>query len=151
MDKLQKLTETLASIKSTSKNILENMLPIMDTISSPNCEIVEEIVYRTNIDAKKVTDYSQDIAISLIDDAETISFEIDKFVNAVVKGKQKIRDNIDQYPYLGDVWYGDTYDGLSGIDALLELLKELKNTLAQTNENWIIEKCVGELSPKIND
>lgn len=148
MEKLQKLTETLASIKKISKDILENMLPIMDSITNKNCEIIEEVVYRTKLDNKEVTEYVQDLTIEMIEDAECISKEIDKFAICVSKGKQKIRDNITEYPYLSDVWYGDTYDGKDGVDALLELLKELQNTLITTNDNWIIEKCIKELKPK---
>ena len=145
MDHLVNLAGTLSSLKEVSNAILHDRLPIMSKISLSN-NIIDEVVARTGADANEVTDFIYAMTLEIIDKAEVVKKEIDAFVFAAGEGKSEIEKNIDAYPFLADVWFGDIYDGKEGVSAIQFLLRELKSVEFKTNDDWIIENAVAHFS-----
>lgn len=146
MKKISEQVEVLKELKKTSKGILKNMLPIMKELTSSNNDLSDEVAIRSKVSLEVSNLRLQEICLDLISDAETVKCEIDKFVGIIQESKTDLSNHIPKYPFLAGVWFGDAYDGEYEVEGLKILLKELKNTLSQVNEDWIIETAVSDLS-----
>jgi len=146
MDDLAVLVETLSEIRRISNDILEKMLPIMEQITEDDNDIVGEVIHDAEIEENEAVEYLEQITLEIISDSESIRKEMDSFAKYVVEGKKELADNISNYPFFANIWYGDAYDGFEGVSALQMLLKELKEDQTKTNEDWIIENSVKKLA-----
>lgn len=145
MEKLSELVDVLTSLKKVSKKVLKRMLPIMKEIDSERSDIVDEVVYRTKVEKDIVLQYLQNSCILIIADAEIVSREITSFAEVIEKSQKDIKNNTSKFPFLAEVWFGDTYDGVSKLEGLKFLLNELKRELEKTIEDWVIENAVDNL------
>lgn len=145
MDRLQALVGTLSSLKTTSNNIIRNMVPIMSKIAEDDNDIIDEVNHRTEVEVEIISEYLQSMTLDIISDAEKVKAEIDAFASATEVGQNAIESNINSYPFLADVWFGDVY-GKEGIEGMKILLNDLRHEESKTTEDWIIENAVGHFS-----
>ena len=146
MKRLSELVDVLSSLKKVSKQILKNMLPIMKELAIDNNYIVEEVSICSDAPIDVATEHLQATALNIISDAEIVKKEINAFAEIVELSQKDIKKNIQNYPFIAEVWFGDMFDGLEGIDALKKLLEDLKKDLAKTSDDWIIENAVDSLA-----
>lgn len=145
MEDLVQLVDVLSELKDVSYSILEKMVPIMNHISEEGNDIVGEIASRSDNDDDTAREFVEDKTMNMVIDAETVSNEITDFAKAVRGGPDEIDANIEKFPFLAEVWYGDTYHGLEELIALKALLRELKTTEKYANEDWIIDSASKDL------
>ena len=151
MDHLVNLAGTLSSLKEVSNAILDDRLPITEKIALSN-NIIDEVVARTGADANEVTDFIHAMTLETIADAEVVKKEIDAFIFAVCDCKFGVEKNIDAYPFLSDVWFGDKYSGKKYLSAIQFLLTDLKSIdLMTINNCWFIETAVVHFSSDTHD
>lgn len=146
MKKLTELVDVLSSLKKVSKTILKNMLPLMKILMVDNNDMVEEVSHRTDAPKNIASEYLQTVSLAIIADAEIIKKEVDAFAEVVELSQKDLKKNIKKFPFLAEAWFGDTFNNVSGVDALKILLEDLKKEEIKTNEDWLIENAVDILA-----
>jgi hypothetical protein len=122
-----------------------NMLPIMEELAEPENDIIDGILYMVKDADKNTTiEWIRTRSLLMIADAEKVNKEIDKFIESLDKGDEIIEKEMENYPFLAEVWYGDVYDE-QGIGAIKALLEEFNTLLLQTNDNYLIKKAIEHL------
>lgn len=117
---------------------------IVKVLNNENNAIVEEISnLDPKLDKKKVLEEAQDFAAHFMDDAETISNELPKFI---INKNNKIKLN-KECDFLYKVWAGDEY-GKSGIEGFKLLLEDLNKQKENIKKKIIVEHVVKVLSAK---
>lgn len=137
------ISAKIANIKNLSVNLLKEMLPIMKQLVNEDNDLTDEVLHNLDLPKDKeseVNTWLQNYCDNLIEDANSIKNEADKFVTAYRKGDEVIDKNIAEYPFLAEVWYGDTY-GESGVHGLDMLIADLEKDLQKATETKIINEA----------
>jgi hypothetical protein len=148
MSDAENVPDLVKSLTLVSNNILVKLVPIMQKLVDPDNDLTDEVAYSANIeDHEKVNAWLQGQTISLIDNSERVKKEACKFLESYKKDSDELLyKNVKQYPFLAEVWFGDNYDGVEGIEAFQTLLKDLKSELAMVDEDKLIESATSYFS-----
>lgn len=130
------------SLKTKSKEIVSKMVPIMEQLLEEENEIVDEVEYVVQLPRATLLAWLQQYALSLIADAEHVKNEIETFEKYYALGPEKLEKEMQKYPFLACVWYGDTYDGKDEFEALIFLLKNLSEESSNLDENHLIDSAI---------
>lgn len=149
-EQLSILAKTLQKLKTASISLLNNMLPLMEVIDDENSSIIEEIKYRTDANESDILSWLHKTTLAMIDEAESTFKQIDDFAKVVTKGDKSVKKCQDKFPFLAEIWFGDTYDNKENVEALNELLNDLSENLENANEDYIIEIAVKHFVKKNN-
>lgn len=140
MSKLTKLSNIVTNIRKTSEKILHDAVPIAKDLSYDNSELIEDFIdEHPSYNDETARKLLQSLILDLIQDAEIVEKEIDVFEEVVCEGEEGII-NTDGCDFFQRLWFGDIYDN-SGIEALNELLIDLKKTSSQINWDYLIENA----------
>ena len=147
MEKLEQLFNDLNSLKIVSSKIIGTIIPIMNNMKTDNSMMIDMVIERVgdNVERKKILSTLQFISLSLVDDARRISKEIESFIESVTTNSG-VESKISDCPFLTQVWFGDFYNNIDGGDAIKELNTDLIKTLNIINHDYIINKCISDLS-----
>jgi hypothetical protein len=146
-DKLAELTLIVTSLKTDAKELIKEMLLIMEDISQKKSEIVSEVVHRTKGDKTAIINWLEQKTVSIVEDSEKVIKEIDIFAENIIKGPKELEAESQKYPFLSEVWFGDMYNGKEGKNALKALHKEISKHLKEdANADAIIEAAVAQFS-----
>jgi hypothetical protein len=148
MSDAENVPDLVKSLTLVSNNILVKMIPIMQKLIDADNDLTEEVAYSANIeDHAKVNAWLQERTISLIDNSERVKKEAGKFLEFYKKDSdESLYKNVKHYPFLAEVWFGDNYDGVEGIEAFQTLLKDLKSELEMVDEDKLIENATSYFS-----
>src|SRR5579862_4570881 len=157
MENLTAITKVIKNSKLKSEELLTKMLPIMEILVDTENEISKEIIY--NLTTKKkdkitlimVTEWAQEKTSTIINDAEVVKSEIDNFAKTINSGgssSKSLKKNMEEYPFLAEVWFGDVYDDKIGIDALKELLDGIIENIDKADEDSIIQEGTDHFNKK---
>jgi len=145
MNRLNNLTNILNTVEKYSRDILSKSIPIMKELEDPDNDLVEEIMESVkDVTKQKVLKTLQNICLDLIEDSEKVVSEIESFSDSVVQGEEAIDEGEDEYPFMMEVWCGDIY-GQEKLSGLKELALDLKEQLAEVDEDKIIKEAILQL------
>lgn len=141
MNKLNQLTTLLNKINDHSSGIIDNVYPIIKELKKDDSELIEDLLDDVDIEKSEGLKILRGLAVSLIEDATKITREIDSFTNAILQGDDIVENNVDNYPFLAEVWFGDLY-GESDIEALQILEGDIYKQYMSSNEDAIYDNAV---------
>jgi hypothetical protein len=141
MNSLKNLNILLKQIKTISKDIMRASLELMNDLKSEDCEIVELILERRHdLSPDKALELAQEESLGLVKDAEQILKELPLFVVSDSNGFH-FNENMEECPFLIQVWRGDTYDQ-DDIGGLKLLKDDLQSQLADISIEKFAERCI---------
>lgn len=134
---IKALTKILGDIKKISEKIIQKALPIMETIETEDASTVVNFLERVPGDTSHALEVLQDITLQWVKDAQPLKEEVEKFV---LYEDESIRLNTEECKVLAEAWRGDAYDK-QGIDGLLALKADLKQTLERISEEELMKEA----------
>jgi hypothetical protein len=150
LNRLDKLSLVLRSIRRTIADIIAQAIPIMKSMRDIHGELVEELMEEyeketsQSLSAEEAVSTLQRVCLELVSDSETILQEIDDFSNAIVQGEKSLEQNHEKYQFLFQVWCGDVYDETE-YEGLKALEEDLQKQLAEMNEENIVQRSLSSL------
>lgn len=146
MQNIKELSNALQKLETLSNKILKKSLPIMKDINGNDSEIVNDLLIEIpEMDERTAKKILVEIITNHISDAESVQTEIEKFSEIVVLGEDEILDKGENFPFLLEVWQGDAY-GKVGVEALIELIKELECQILSTKNKDIVEAAMSKVN-----
>lgn len=148
MQKLSKTVTIYRDLDQKSHKLIHDMIEVMNYIDNNNEEIIKEISTVTNeeFNDDDIDEWIKNEPFKVIEDAKTITKEIDAFAKATTKGSETLEKNVKSYPYLASAYYGDMYDNIDGLDALKEIIKELDGKIKNANIDFIIDSATAHFN-----
>lgn len=142
MEDLKNLQNVLENIKDTCLAIKKRALSVMERILIDSEEFVAQIqVHKPHTDQTSLKQLLENLSCGLVEDASSIQNEIGKFSHILAQGKDVEECECS---FFKDVWFGDAYDGKSGLEGLEALLKDLEIQY----DRCTIEHIVSQASQK---
>jgi len=147
MEDLSKLTNLLNDIGKESKKILQTSLPILKELANEDNDIVDSVIDEHDgyISSDQACDFLRETTTQLTEDAQKVIREIDTFAKFLVRGETEFEEHEEDYPFLAQVWWGDTYpeDKIGGLNFLLE---DLRKCSEKMNTDYIIDRVLEQLN-----
>ena len=146
MEGLRALSATLTDIDVVATKIIQRSVKIMNQLHDTDSEFVDELL--DDVEDMKLTREDalkrlQEFSLTYTIDAERVKHELGKFVKeGPPEDENKLTGsytvNAEGCPFLAEVWNGDMYDK-TGIDALKDLLADLKNQLKSISSKHLVD------------
>lgn len=133
----------LNELDKSSKDVLKKLLPIMKNIDEKDSKIIEEIAFITKKKHKTSTikEWLEMKTMAMLEDAEKVSDEFENFQKNLLLSDQDLEKNVDKYPFLSQVWYGDMFNGKTEGEAIEFLVKEFSEICKNCTEDYFIKEC----------
>lgn len=141
MKRLNKLANAMNTVRDLANKIIATAVPIMKELQTVENDLVDEFLEEHDIDSNLALSLLQDRSLTLIRDSETVLKEIESFSESVIQGEDAVDEGADDYPFLIQVWYGDTY-GESDLKGINSLILDLQEQLSQIDEDKILEAAM---------
>lgn len=127
MEDLVNLTNILTQIKKLCRDIIERTLNVMEDLKTADNDYVDDVIDRhPEVTPQKALALLRGAAESITYIPHLVVTQIDSFTKHLLQGDSILSENIGEYEYLAEVWYGDIYD-TEGIEGLKLLLSDLKS------------------------
>ena len=152
--KVENSFKRMTSLKNCKK-ILKSLREVSEKIASESIDILQELNdqsedQKTSLVTaflKKYPAYSTEEALDILksycinipSDAETVLKELDSFSENLLSDEE-FEENAEKYPFLYEVWSGDSYDKtqMKGLEALLA---DLNGQLSVLDQPHIIKRA----------
>jgi|GEM_PF-4515379 len=123
--------QLLLDIRSKVLSIMIGLKPLFKDLLEGNEKTLKRIydamIQSLKIDQNKAIQEFKTESLTITSSLREIQTTIDGFIKDFKISTDLIYENYDNYTYLSQVWMGDMYDGIDGIEAMNELFKELTN------------------------
>jgi len=145
MNKLDKLTRVINSIRDTTNDILKDSIPILKQLDTDK-RIVEHLVSKfPTFDKRRLRMILNEAGFAYIEDAKKVRKELDDFANKISENEEL---DAEKTPYLASVWHGDMYD-VTGLYALAELEHDFNETYSNLNAKTIVNNAILVINEQI--
>lgn len=145
MSRIQILANVLTNIERVSEKIIQKNIDILSTLRDSDNDMVDEIIDNyPDMEIEEIITRLRETAYPLTRDAEKVMEEIQEFSDNVIQGEEILTNNSEKYPFLIEVWCGDTYEeeGIQGLQLLYEDLTRQKNIVS---EDVIVAKVLDSM------
>ncbi len=142
MDKMIEFVKRVSAVKESANDIIKKMQPVRQKLDQANNEVVKAAIGKYPKHADDLPDALKRVVDKWLVDAQSVIKEIDVFVKYTDAG---FLLNLDECPFLSEVWNGDTFDKQE-LDGLQALNLELKKQFANMHRENLYKLAVVELS-----
>ena len=140
MNNLKQLTTLLEDIRSTSNNILNLSVQMMNRILIEGDDIYQKFrdqTQKSKLTNDQIDDYFRDSIRNYMKDAMDVKRDMDVFIKGIMNEFQDTPDT----NFLYQVWCGDVYDE-DKLNGLKELQRELQEQYQQFNLDVVMTKAI---------
>lgn len=134
MESFNRLHRVLSSLRSTSADIVNKAVSILEEIEDDDNELIENILdeVSSSIDEVQIVDSVARYIGKITRDAKKVLSGLEDFATVVVEGERSIERTAPGF--FQQIWFGDMYDrsGVEGLEVLLEDLKQQRQHLEET-------------------